>query len=135
MISNHKAITIEQLQQQVKGRVITPQDADYDQVRQGHNLSINHHPTLILVPANADDVVAGVRYARQAGLPIGVQATGHGIPYPADDSLLIVTTGMKAVKLDTEAQTVRVESGVVWQDVLDVLVPKGLAPLLGSSPD
>lgn len=135
MVFDHTTSAMEQLQQQVKGRVITPQDADYDQVRQGHNLAIDHHPTLILVPANADDVVAGVRYARQAGLPVGVQATGHGIPYPANDSLLIVTSAMKGVKVNVEAQTVQIESGVVWQDVLDVIVPKGLAPLLGSSPD
>ncbi len=134
MVFDHTLSTVKRLQQQVKGQVITPQDVDYDQVRQGHNLSINHYPTLILVPANAEDVVAGVRYAKQEGLPIGVQATGHGIPYPANDSLLIVTSGMKAVKLDVDSQTVQVESGAVWQDVLDVIIPHGLAPLLGSSP-
>ncbi len=131
---DHTTSAVEALQQQVKGRVITPQDSDYDQVRQGHNLSINHYPAVILVPANRDDVVAGVRFAHSAGLPIGVQATGHGIPYPANDSLLIVTSQMRGVKLDVETQTVEVESGAIWQDVLDVVTPQGLAPLLGSSP-
>ena len=134
MVHDHIKSDVEVLQSQVKGRVITPQDADYDQVRQGHNLAINHHPALILVPANASDMVAGVRYARTTGLPVAVQTTGHGIPYPADRSLLIVTTGMRGVDLNVEAQTVKVEAGVIWQDILDVLIPHGLVPLLGSSP-
>ncbi len=134
MVQTHTTNQLQALQQQVEGRVITPQDADYDPVRQGHNLSIIHYPALILVPATAKDIVIGVRYARAAGLPIAVQTTGHGIPYPADDSLLIVTTSMRGVELNLETETVSVEAGVIWQDVLDVLLPHGLAPLLGSSP-
>ncbi len=134
MVFDYTTTAIEQLQNQVKGRVITPQDADYDQMRHGHNLSIDHHPAVILVPANADDVVAGIHFAHTANLAIGVQATGHGIFFPVKDGLLIVTSQMRGVEVNVEARTVRIEAGAVWQDVLNVVIPHGLAPLLGSSP-
>ncbi|MBZ0284735.1 MAG: FAD-binding oxidoreductase [Anaerolineae bacterium] len=130
----HTTVDVQQLQQQVIGRVLTPDNADYEQMRHGHNLSINQYPALILMARNAQDVVAGVRFAREAGLNIAVQSTGHGLQHPANDSLLIITSRMKGVQADFEARTVQVEAGVVWQEVLDVVTPHGLAPLLGSSP-
>jgi FAD/FMN-containing dehydrogenase len=60
--------------------------------------------------------------------------TGHGAKYPADDSLLIVTSRLNAGKVDAQARTARVEGGAIWQDVLDAATPHGLAPLLGTSP-
>jgi FAD/FMN-containing dehydrogenase len=36
--------------------------------------------------------------------------------------------------VDAEARTARVGAGVIWQQVLDVTTPLGLAPLLGTSP-
>lgn len=122
------------LQAQVSGSVLMPGDPDYETVRRGWNLVIDHHPAVILVANNAHDVLAGVRYAREAGLGVAVQSTGHGIQHPADDALLIITSRMNAVHVDPEARTARVEAGVVWHQVIAAAIPYGLAPLLGSSP-
>ncbi len=134
MVTDHIISSVKQLQNQVSGRVLTPQDPDYEQMRHGHNLSIDHHPAVILVPTTTDDIVAGIRFARAQGLTVGVQTTGHGIYFPVDGGMLIVTSKMRHVQVNLEAQTVQVEAGAVWQDVLDVVTPHGLAPLLGSSP-
>lgn len=125
---------IEGLRSNVKGAVLVPGDASYDQVRRGWNLSINQYPALIVEPDDAQDVVAAVRFAVEAGLGVAVQSSGHGIHHAADGQLLIVTWRLKSVEVDAEARTVRVGAGVVWQDVLDVVTPLGLAPLLGTSP-
>jgi FAD/FMN-containing dehydrogenase len=134
MALSHTVKSVEQLQKQLKGSVLTPDHPDYDQIRRGWDLSIDHHPALIIVPTNAQDVVAGVQYAREAGLNIAVQSTGHGMQYPADDSLLIVTSRMSKVQVDVEARKAKVEAGAIWKNVLDAATPHGLAPLLGSSP-
>jgi FAD/FMN-containing dehydrogenase len=134
MAFTHKRVSKESLEQQITGSVLTPDHPDYEQVRRGWNLSINHHPALILIPQNAQDVAAGIRFAREAGLAVAVQTTGHGIQRPADDSLLIVTSRMTGVEVNAEPRTARVEGGAVWQQVLDKATPHGLAPLLGSSP-
>lgn len=124
----------ERLQQWVSGSVLTPEDASYDQTRRGWGLAIDQYPALILVPANPADVKTAVQFARGADLDIAVQSTGHGVLYPGDDSMLIVTSQMAAVHVDTEARIARVEAGVTWQQVLDAATPHGLAPLLGSAP-
>ncbi|MFO7322250.1 MAG: FAD-binding oxidoreductase [Chloroflexota bacterium] len=122
------------LKQQVSGDVFAPGDAQYDQARRGWNLSVDHYPALVLVANDARDVAAGVRFAREAGLGVAVQTTGHGVQRPADDSLLIVMSRLNGATVDPEARTARVEGGAVWQSVLEKSTPHALAPLLGSSP-
>lgn len=122
------------LRQQVSGHVLTREDSGYDQTRRGWGLAIDQHPALIVVPDDATDVATAVRFARDAGLSVAVQSTGHGVLYPGDDSLLIVTSRMASVHVDAETHTARVEAGATWQPVLDAATPHGLAPLLGSAP-
>ena len=129
-----QARAAQRLQDQVGGAVLTPEDKDYDQLRRGWNLSIDQYPALILVPHHVQDVVAGVNFAREQGLGVAVLLTGHGIQYPADGQLLIVTSRMNKVDISPEARTARVEAGVLWQQVLDQTVPYGLTPLLGTAP-
>lgn len=128
------ARSVQRLREQISGDVITRQDPRYDGLRRGWDLTIDHHPALILVPHDAADIAIGIRFARESGLAVAVQATGHGTLYPADGSLLIVTSRMASIQVDAEARTTRVEAGVIWQQVLDAVTPHGLAPLLGSSP-
>jgi len=134
MTVRYGAEAAQELQAQIHGRVITPDGADYDQLRQPWSLSVNQHPALILVPEDTDDVVAGVRFARETGLGVAVQSTGHGPQRPADDSLLILTSRLASVEVDPEARVARVGAGVLWHHVLAVTAQYGLAPLLGSSP-
>ncbi len=125
---------IARLRQRVMGSVLTHDDSRYEQVRRGWNLSIDQYPALILVASDADDVAAGVQFAADNNLGIAVQSTGHGLLYPADDNMLIVTTLMSSVSIDPETQTARVGAGSLWNKVLNAAAEYGLAPLLGSSP-
>ena len=72
--------------------------------------------------ADADDLVA-------------VQATGHGIVRPANDSLLIVTANLTEVRVNDQARTAWIGPGAKWGKVLAQAQAVGLAPLLGSSPE
>jgi FAD/FMN-containing dehydrogenase len=116
--------------------VITPNDdSSYHTARQTWDLSVDQYPAVIVMAESADDVAAGVRYARSNGLSVVVQGTGHGSMHPGNGALLINTSHMQRVELNAEAQTMWVEAGVKWQKVLDEATPFGLAGLLGSSPD
>ena len=42
---------------------------------------------------------------------------------------------MRAVHIDAEARTARVEAGVLWLEVVEAAAEHGLAALAGSSPD
>jgi hypothetical protein len=134
MAYQHRTTGISQLKEQINGTVLTPEDSDYEQARLAWNRNTVQHPAVILIPDNTQDVIAGVQFARDAGLGIGIQSTGHGVHAPSNDNLLILTSRLKKVTVDVDKHIVRAEAGAVWKDVLAVVTPHGLAPLLGSSP-
>lgn len=125
----------EQLQAEIGGEVIFPESERYGAARQAWNLTVDQHPALIVAATGVADVAAAVRYARQSGLRVAVQATGHGVRRPADGALLILTGQMNHVEVDPVSETAWVECGAQWKTVLAAAHPYGLAPLLGSSPE
>ena len=127
---------LEKLQSQIEGPVLLPWSTGYDEARKAWNLSVEQHPEIIIVAKSAADIVAAVRFAREAELGIAIQATGHGVGVAADEnSMLIITAEMTKVYVDMEFQTAWVEAGTKWGKVLELAQEVGLAPLLGSSPD
>ncbi|WP_245689139.1 FAD-binding oxidoreductase [Streptomyces chattanoogensis] len=122
------------LVRQVAGPVLVPGDDGYDDERSGFQTAYRHRPSVIVGARNADDVVAAVRFAGTHGLPVAVQATGHGLSAATEGGLLISTRRMSGVRVDAAARTARVEAGVVWGQVIEAATPHGLAPLNGSSP-
>ncbi len=125
--------SVHDLKQQVTWNVSTPEDAGYAAVLSCWRPGIEHHPALILVPQTVEDVSAGVRYARDTGLGVSVISTGHG-KQAADDSLLIVTSALSHVRVDTKARTAQAGAGALWKHVIEQAAPHGLAPLLGTAP-
>lgn len=123
------------LNSQLNGRVILPDDPEYDSARRAWNLAVEQNPAVIVVAKTAQDIAAAVNYARNHELGVAVQATGHGNVRPADDCLLILTHEMTGVEVDPLSGTARVEAGVKWGAVLALAQQHGLAPLLGSSPE
>ncbi|MEU9126066.1 FAD-binding oxidoreductase [Streptomyces sp. NPDC048506] len=118
----------------VRGPVLVPGDDGYDAERSGFQLAARHRPAVVVAAERAEDVVAAVRFARDQGLPVAVQATGHGLSTATDGGLLISTRRMAGVRVDPAAGTARVEAGAVWGQVVEAAAPHGLAPLNGSSP-
>jgi hypothetical protein len=124
-----------ELQSNIAGKVITPQDPEYDEARKAWDLTVQQWPAAIAVATDAVDIVEAMRFAKGAGLAVAVQSTGHGVVRPANDSLLILTSEMKEIDVDPASQTAWVGAGAKWGMVLEKTQPFGLAPLLGSSPD
>ena len=128
--------SLAQLRARTEGTVITADDPGYDEARGAWNLNYKHQPSVIVLPVNAVDIVLAVRFARDEGMGIAVQATGHGVAQTAaEGDLLIVTSRMNHVDVDAKTQTAWIEAGVQWGAVLKKAQAHGLAPLLGSSPD
>jgi hypothetical protein len=138
IIQTHPTITIQaidELKAALPGKVILPQDADYDGLSQPFNLSVRQSPALIVKVHSADDIVTTVGFARNMGLGLALQGGAHGNVLPADGALLIHTRQMRAVHVDAKNQTARIEAGAKWGEVLQETQAVGLAPLLGSSTD
>ncbi|MFJ5967381.1 FAD-binding oxidoreductase [Streptomyces sp. NPDC093060] len=109
-------------------------DLGYADELAGFQLGFTQRPAVVVAARSAADVVAAVRYAAAENLPVGVQATGHGLPGAAEGGVLVTTRRMDGITVDPEARTVRVQAGVRWGQVVAAAEPYGLAPLNGSAP-
>ncbi|HEY0631894.1 MAG TPA: FAD-binding oxidoreductase [Thermoleophilaceae bacterium] len=119
------------------GDVVSPADQGYDEARAAWNLAANQRPAAVVFPENDSDVAFAMAYAREAGLRVSVQGTGHN-PMPLGemaDSVLIRTNRMRQVEIDPSARRARVQAGAIWSDVAPHASAHGLAALAGSSPD
>ncbi|MET8977289.1 FAD-binding oxidoreductase [Streptomyces sp. NPDC004539] len=112
-----------------------PGSAEYDEHRAGFQLRERHRPARVVAARDADDVVAAVRHAAEAGMPIAVQAAGHGLAAPlAGEGVLVSTRRMDDIDVDPGAGTVRIGAGARWSDVIEAAARHDLAPLSGSMP-
>ena len=116
-----------------QGQIRQAGDEGYDEVRAGWNLTVEHHPEVVAVPENAEDVAASVRFAAAEGMPIAVHRTGHGSGAPAEGGLLINTRALRELSIDPNARTARIGAGLTWADVVPAAAEHELAPLCGSS--
>ncbi len=124
---------VRSLRQALKGSAYLPGDEEYDSARATWDRSITHSPAIVVMAERPEDAVAAVRFARASGLTVGAQGTGHGAIFGCD-GLLLNMCRMKDIVIDPEAQTARVEAGVVWGEVIAAAAQHGLAGLCGSSP-
>jgi FAD/FMN-containing dehydrogenase len=107
---------VEGLADRLRGRVLQPGDAVYDQARQVWNGMIDRRPALIARCAGAADVIAAVRFARIHELLVSIKGGGHNITGNAvcEGGLMIDLSLMKGMRIDPLARTVRAEAGLTW---------------------
>ena len=125
--------TLETLRAGLRGTAHAPGEEGYDEASRAWNLAAHQQPALVVEAGGAADVMAAVRFARDAGMGVGVMATGHGVGAPCDGGVLINTSNMRSVRVDPAAQIARVEAGALWTDLVHEAQPHGLAGLMGST--
>ncbi|MBF6213316.1 FAD-binding oxidoreductase [Nocardia puris] len=116
------------------GPVFRPGDPGYDDEIAGFQTAYTHRPDVVVGARRTEDVRAAVEYAARRGLPVAVQATGHGLSVAADGGVLISTARMDAIAIDPDARTARIGAGVRAGALVAAAAEYGLAPLNGSSP-
>jgi FAD/FMN-containing dehydrogenase len=132
-----EAAGIEALRQRIEGEAIGPEDSAWDAERQAFNLTVDQRPALIAIPAGPEDVASVVGFARDAGLRVAPQRTGHnaGPLGSLGRTVLLKTTRLDKVAIDAEARRAKVGAGARWEDVVPAASELGLAALHGSTPD
>ncbi len=113
--------------------MLTRAEAEWDAARVPWNVAVDQRPEVIAVASSADDIVAAVRFARDNGLDVRVQGTGHGACGDLEGAILIDTSSLTGVEIDAERRVARVEPGALWSDVAGPAAAHGLAGLWGSS--
>jgi FAD/FMN-containing dehydrogenase len=121
------------LAERVRGELIGPSDAGYEEARGLYNSMIDKHPALIVRCVDVADVMAAVDFARDNGTPLAVRGGAHN---PAgfagvDDGVVVDLTRMKGIRVDPEARLATVEGGCTWGDVDHATHAFGLATVGG----
>ena len=116
---------LQRLKERVNCDVITPRDGEYDEQRTPWLHVVNQLPLAIVNAANADDIAATVRFARENDLELAIQNTGHGIAAPCNSGILLRLAGMKQIAVDAERRTATIGPGVKSGELL--AQPSGLA--------
>jgi FAD/FMN-containing dehydrogenase len=112
-----------------EGRLVGPDDADYDERRKVYNALIDKRPALIARCATAADVATAVAFAREHDQLLAVRGGGHngaGLG-TCDDGVVIDLSLLKNIEVDPAARTARVGGGCTWGEVDRATNAHGLA--------
>ena len=124
---------VEELRAQIRGDLIAPDDAGYEEARKVYNAMIDKHPALIARCRDVADVQAAIAFGRANGLDIAIRGAGHngaGLG-TVDDGLVIDLSHMRWVRVDPEARTAQVGGGCMMGDIDHATHAFGLATPVG----
>ncbi len=132
MPDNHDPL-LDHLRTRVRGPLLTPRDAGYDDARSVWNAMIDRRPRAIVRCLGTADVVACVAAAREHQVLLSIKGGGHNIAGLAvcDDGLLLDMSLMRGSWVDPVARRARVQAGALLGDVDRETQLHGLAAVLG----
>lgn len=112
------AKTASELREMLRGDVIGPEDAGYEEARKVHNGMIDKRPAVIVRAANSGDAVTTVNFARDNGFALSIRGGGHSGPGfgTNDGGVVLDFSRMRGVRIDPRGKTARAEGGATWGD-------------------
>jgi hypothetical protein len=132
-----RAAELDTLRDRLDGDLVLPGDAEWDDARLAWNLAADQRPVAVVQAGSAADVVAVVDHAREHGLRVTTQGTGHFASTIGsfEGTILLKTSRLRGLAIDPDARVARAEAGVLWQEVSLAAAEHGLAGLSGSAGD
>ena len=105
--------TIDRFTAGLAGNVIHPGDPTYDDARLSWNRRFDPRPSAIVRAANAADVAATVRLARDMDLPLTIRSGGHSLAGHSsmDDAILLDLGDLRSMHIDPEARLAQAGPG------------------------
>jgi FAD/FMN-containing dehydrogenase len=128
---------LDRLAAELDGSLVRPGDDAWDTARQAWNLTVDQRPAAVVLAHSVGDVQATVRAARELGLGVAPQSTGHNAQPIGElsDTILLKTSAMRDVHVDADNLIARVGAGATWGDVTSAAAEHGLAALAGTASD
>ena len=110
---------VSELRAKLGDRLISPDDASYEDARRVWNGMIDKRPALIARCHGVADVVDCVRWASDHDVVLAVRGGGHNVAGfgTCDGGLVIDLSSMKGVRVDPGNHTARVQGGATWGDL------------------
>lgn len=128
------APSIPELRAAVQGKVITPEDADFDQARTVF-YGIDRRPMAIVRVADETDVAYVVSLARETGLELAVRSGGHSLAghSVSEGGIVLDLTDMKALDIDIDSRSAWAQSGLTAGEFTTAVGAHGLAAGFGDA--
>jgi FAD/FMN-containing dehydrogenase len=125
--------TLDSLKMRLKGPVLVPGDAGYDDSRTVWNAMIDRTPALVVRCLGTADVIACVQFAREHKLLLCIKGGGHNIAGLAtvDGALMLDLSLMRGVWVDTQRKVAHAQAGCLLGDLDRETQVHGLATVLG----
>ena len=117
------------LRARIDGRVVGPNDDDYDALRMVMMGGVDRKPAVIVRVANDDDVRTVIGLARETGLELAVRSGGHSSKGDSttDGGIVLDLRDRKALDIDVEGRTAWGEAGLTAGEVTEAAAKHGLA--------
>jgi len=105
---------VDELGATVHGRVIGPDDPDYDAQRAVMYGGVDPRPAAIVRVADATDIARALAFARERGLPISVRSGGHSVTGVSvvTDGVVIDVRDLTSIDLDLPGKTAWAGTGL-----------------------
>ena len=129
-------IDLSDLRAAVSGRVIGPDDADYDSARTVLvPIAAERRPAAVVRVANAEDVAAVVNFARDNGVELAIRSGGHSASghSTVDGGIVLDLRDMKGLEIDAANRTAWAETGLTAIEYTTATVEHGLATGFGDT--
>jgi FAD/FMN-containing dehydrogenase len=126
---------IAMLASSLRGRVITPREAAYDEVRTVALGNFDRRPAAVIRVANVADVAAVINFARATDLELAVRSGGHSVGGHSgtDGGLVIDLRDFNSIDIDHDAGTVWTGTGLTAGEVTAEVEKHGLIVGFGDS--
>jgi len=124
-----------QLAEEITGRVITPEDPDYEGARTVFLANFDRRPQLIVRPADAEDVARVVALARETGVELAVRngghsSAGHGT---TDGGIVLDLSELRSLEIDPDRRIAWAGAGLTTGAYTAAAAEHGLATGFGDT--
>jgi FAD/FMN-containing dehydrogenase len=127
--------SIEELAAGLSGRVITPDDSEYESARAVFYRSVDRRPAVIVRPADASEVSYVVSFARETGAELAVRSGGHSLAGHgvSEGGVVLDLSDMRALEIDAEGRSAWAQTGLTARDYTEAAAAHGLATGFGDT--
>src|SRR6267378_8432401 len=119
----------------ISGRVIRPDDPEYDKARTSFYGGVDRRPAAIVRVADANDVARVITLARESGAEFIVRGGGHGVAGYAtpQGGIVLDLKDMHALDIDAKGRTAWAESGLTAAEYTNAADAHDLATGFGDT--
>jgi hypothetical protein len=131
------AEAIDAFRNSLRGVLLRPGDAGYDQARAVWNGMTDKRPGLIVRCAGVADVITAINLARERSLLVAIRGGDHSVAGHSvcDGGIMIDLSPMHSVRVDPTRRRARAEGGARWRDFDHETQVFGLATTGGTNSD